>query len=287
MKTPRPHSTRGFTLIEMIGVLAIMSIMAAVIVPRVFKSIEDASIKAEGDSLNNLGEAVKLYLRKNFVLPGTNVSPATASWSDDLSGFTDLDPNAILINKRLQTRVFVIEPLLTPPRRALLISSTLVGQPVPTATELGTPALFNTVWQTAEGLAPVGAPWTTYGWSAANAKYLMIQRINLQATNTLNASDTQSFNVVLNNRVIGQTVSYRLRSALTGVTTSGKVLPAPAPDTTPAVPTVHPKDTLELFRDSTWSTLDYTYIFGSGNTNSLTFDFTDTVPPTIPQWIAK
>ena len=59
----------GFTLIELIGVLAIMTILAGVIAPNALQSIERAAIRAEHQTLANLGEQVELYLRDQGALP--------------------------------------------------------------------------------------------------------------------------------------------------------------------------------------------------------------------------
>jgi prepilin-type N-terminal cleavage/methylation domain-containing protein len=40
----RPNGARGFTLIEMIGVLAVIAILAALLIPKVFNAINDAKV---------------------------------------------------------------------------------------------------------------------------------------------------------------------------------------------------------------------------------------------------
>ena len=46
MSRARPTAARGFTLIEMIGVLAIISTLAAVLVPNVVKTVDEAVMEA-------------------------------------------------------------------------------------------------------------------------------------------------------------------------------------------------------------------------------------------------
>ena len=57
------YPDRGFTLIELIGMCVIMTILAGVIAPNAMKSIERAAIRAEDQTLTNLGGQVELYLR--------------------------------------------------------------------------------------------------------------------------------------------------------------------------------------------------------------------------------
>ena len=66
MKATVPHTLayqKGFTLIEMIGVLAIMAILAAVITPNALRTLDRAAIRAEADTLHNLGDQVKNFLK--------------------------------------------------------------------------------------------------------------------------------------------------------------------------------------------------------------------------------
>ena len=63
---PRP---RGFTLIEIIVVITIMAIMAALIVPRVVGRTDDARIAATKQDIATLMNALKLYRLDNGRYP--------------------------------------------------------------------------------------------------------------------------------------------------------------------------------------------------------------------------
>ncbi len=66
MKTqPSSHrKSAGFTLVEMIGVLAVIAILASMLVPRVFQAISDSKVNNAATSLNSLKAAVNEYYGK-------------------------------------------------------------------------------------------------------------------------------------------------------------------------------------------------------------------------------
>src|ERR1700732_5335621 len=66
-----PRRMRGFTLIEIIVVITIMAIMAALIVPRVVGRTDDARIAAARQDIATLTNALKLYRLDNGRYPTT------------------------------------------------------------------------------------------------------------------------------------------------------------------------------------------------------------------------
>jgi general secretion pathway protein G len=67
-KRGRPHQ-HGFTLIELMVVLVIMGVLAALIVPNVLDRADDARISAARTDVNNLMQALKLYRLDNQRYP--------------------------------------------------------------------------------------------------------------------------------------------------------------------------------------------------------------------------
>jgi prepilin-type N-terminal cleavage/methylation domain-containing protein len=69
------HSRRsGFSLVEMIGVLAIIAILAVIIVPRVFSTIASSRITNTVASVNSAKTAISDFAGKYGTLPVTNAN---------------------------------------------------------------------------------------------------------------------------------------------------------------------------------------------------------------------
>ena len=66
---PFSKRQRGFTLIELMVVLAILGVLAALIVPNVLDRADDARSTAARTDVNNLMQALKLYRLDNQRYP--------------------------------------------------------------------------------------------------------------------------------------------------------------------------------------------------------------------------
>jgi general secretion pathway protein G len=91
---------RGFTLIELMVVLAIIGVLAALIVPNVLSRADDARVTAARTDVGNLMQALKLYKLDNQRFPsaeqGLNallVKPTTEPLPGNWKPYLDKMPN--------------------------------------------------------------------------------------------------------------------------------------------------------------------------------------------------
>ena len=66
---PTRRCSRGFTLIELMVVMVIIGVLAALIVPNVLDRADDARVTAARTDVNNLMQALKLYKLDNQRFP--------------------------------------------------------------------------------------------------------------------------------------------------------------------------------------------------------------------------
>lgn len=171
--------SRGFTLIEMIGVLTIISTLAAVLVPNIVRTVDDAIGAAESDNLNALAESLE-----SVVLRGKQIPNATG-WVAMLTTETSMSTNKISRNERGLLRGYYVDPRFftavdtpfapysqngglanAPNSPRILLVSDLTGNASAAPT---TAAAFNAIWN------QTGTP------SVVEGPRVKIERINLGA----------------------------------------------------------------------------------------------------------
>jgi prepilin-type N-terminal cleavage/methylation domain-containing protein len=275
MKTPRPLArargiAAGFTLIEMVGVLAIMAIMAAVIAPSAFRSLDETAVRSEAQSLSNMGSQVTLYVRQN------GFAPTPLNWTTTLATYAGLSPTDIATNSRQNNRVYLADPASNPPQRVLILSSMRPGYALPTPANIATAAEFAQIWNTPDGSVPPQASWA--GWAAWGAlansgNYLVIERVSLAP-----AYAPATYTFTLNNRsnilpAIPSTASYSLVLA-DGTVQSANIPPGANATFVNQIPVI---TRISLYRSSGEVNLNYIYAVGTTG-KTIDFDGTNWIP---------
>jgi type II secretory pathway pseudopilin PulG len=87
----KPNS---FTLIEMIGAMTILAVLAAILAPNIVRQIQTAKAAGEDQNLNTIANGILEFVNSTQKLPSTNVNSTT--WASEVSKFTALSSNKIL-----------------------------------------------------------------------------------------------------------------------------------------------------------------------------------------------
>lgn len=68
------NDQRGFTLIEMIGVLAVIAILAAIVAPKIIEAINEARMNSLAEEIASIRTAVASYYKDTGAFPAVNGS---------------------------------------------------------------------------------------------------------------------------------------------------------------------------------------------------------------------
>jgi len=94
----------GFSLIEMIGVLAVLAILAAVLAPVLIRRMDRIAGEQERASLESFDTALKQSIRR------TRYIPSNADWVATIAKQLDVNPSNVATNGRRQPRFLFIDP---------------------------------------------------------------------------------------------------------------------------------------------------------------------------------
>ncbi len=145
----------GFTLIEMIGVLAIMATLTAIILPNVIDQLDRAAQEAEAQNLRAIGQGIDTYLQQNRDWP-TNWGPLSFE-------YVPFGDDQLTENVRAFPRYFGEHPNLNGFNNGngldptnlkdlrFMVLSDLTQDPGPNLNNL---AEFNTWWDTDDSITP-------------------------------------------------------------------------------------------------------------------------------------
>jgi type II secretory pathway pseudopilin PulG len=186
----------GFSLIEMIGVMAVMAISVAMLLPVLTQSTDTVLATAEVSTLQSFSTALQLNIQRNHVIPNitnwgsivatemgmttyavTNTTRGQQRWLlVDSNGFANFPPLPYVETSAGITNPFGANGLNVP--RFIILSS--LGATLPNVVSNVYPLQsdFVALWTNQPGNVPQTVPWINPTWSGHGSD-LTIQRVNL------------------------------------------------------------------------------------------------------------
>lgn len=170
------RARRAFTLIEIVGTLVVIAILAAVTAYHLLEHLKRSMREHEQAQLERFGDGLKQYILR------TRTVPAPATWAQNAAGELGLVLTDVTLNKVRQPRVLLIDPAFRignvtganlpytqairgatnglANARFLLLSS--LNNPLPAAVATPGPNnYFNDLWESVDDVTP--AFWTNLG----------------------------------------------------------------------------------------------------------------------------
>lgn len=200
MKTRFSKSPGGFSMIEMIGVIAIMAIAAAILAPNLARRISRANGEKEDQVLVTLADGLVRSVRTVQTVPGAN------SWATNIAAQIGMSANEVRYVNPADTasaRVYLIHPSFSPTNssgtdplwtqgnsgatsvtnaKILLISSHKSSLTLPVSSgRASSAAVFDAIWDWSFNATNKAPP---SGWTGSwtnNGEYLHVQRVNLSS----------------------------------------------------------------------------------------------------------
>lgn len=99
-------NSQGFTLMELIGVMAILAILAGALAPNIFRAIDDAVAASELQNLERLAEDLEHYILTNKAIPSSSVN----NWSTELASVSEYPAEDIRLNQNGHQRAIFFDP---------------------------------------------------------------------------------------------------------------------------------------------------------------------------------
>jgi len=205
---PKSRSRQAFTLIEMIGIVTVLLILALALGPLLIKQLDQMAGDKEAAELKALVVGLRQGVLRAKVIPDQN------GWDSMISTNIGLQIDQVRRNARGVPRLFLIDPgfgatggggvglysqtingtpsvPLSP--RLMIISS--ISKALPSALTNGvTPTsgdfTFDNIWNAAEGTLPSGSGWTSWGGRGDDLKVQHIHLSDVFVSFTMNGDGT-------------------------------------------------------------------------------------------------
>ena len=97
---------RSFSLIELIGVLTVIAILAAVLAPSLIRQMDRIAGEQESAALRSLSDALQQSIMRKCYIPDAS------DWATNIAAELGVDLADVTINSRRQPRFFLIDPAL-------------------------------------------------------------------------------------------------------------------------------------------------------------------------------
>lgn len=181
----------GWTLIELMGVLAVLAILTAVFVPLVVREFDRVVRAIEAKEMVRIASAVEQGIRRHRQIPDAS------GWADLAAGELGRRTEDVLTNSRGGRRLWIVDPRLrigpdpgaplpyqqtaagsVEPVSARVVLLSSVGEPPPATVRDGVAssnARFDAIWAAASGVVPTGWTW------AGRGEDLTIQRFHFNS----------------------------------------------------------------------------------------------------------
>jgi len=177
----------GFSLVEVLGLLAVFTILAIAIIPPVIQSMDRAAREREQRALRQMMEGLRCHILR------TRSIPDHTTFAQAIATELGVPPSRVLTNRRRVARRYVIDPAIpailslpytqgpfgvtnriVSPLGIMLVSSTGTSLPASLASGVAPSAeAFSNLWNTAENEVPEGWSWKGRG------EDLQIERLSL------------------------------------------------------------------------------------------------------------
>jgi hypothetical protein len=182
---PRRRALGGMALITLIGILAVITIFAVVLLRALLREIDFDVAREERASLRTFGDAfTKGVMRQGYI-------PSQNEWAGLVANQAGMDLATVAHNRRNQPRILLIDangwlntvslPWTQPqagstnvPSNARMMVVSGLGKALPIASGMATPAVFNPLWNGTNNFT-TGA-WAGWGGQPGDVQ---IERINL------------------------------------------------------------------------------------------------------------